>query len=171
MAYFGFKDLSSLSDVEMTIYRYVTENSDKVVYMRVRDIAENAHVASSSVMRFIHKLGFNSFPEFKAYFKNVEKTDSRPANFSFINKSNFPPDIRSRINMVADLIYQSDNIVTIGLGDSSFLAEYAARKMATLGYNSEAVVDPFYPLKRKLKNTSNTTIICFSVSGKSTEMV
>lgn len=172
MAYFGFKDLSSLSDVEMTIYRYVMENSDKVVYMRVRDIAENAHVANSSVMRFIHKLGFNSFPEFKAYFRNIEDNDNdQPADFSFVNESNFPSDIKSRINMVADLIYQSDNIITIGLGDSSFLAEYAARKMAALGYNSEAVVDPFYPLKSKLNNTSNTTIICFSVSGKTTEMI
>lgn len=172
MAYFGFKDLSSLSDVEMTIYRYVMENSDKVVYMRVRDIAENAHVANSSVMRFIHKLGFNSFPEFKAYLRNIEDNDNdQPADFSFVNESNFPSDIKSRINMVADLIYQSDNIITIGLGDSSFLAEYAARKMAALGYNSEPVVDPFYPLKSKLNNTSNTTIICFSVSGKTTEMI
>ncbi|NRN89264.1 hypothetical protein IMAU30025_00928 [Lactobacillus helveticus] len=43
MAFFGFKDLSSLSNIDMTIYRYVTQNSDKVVYMRVRDIAQHAH--------------------------------------------------------------------------------------------------------------------------------
>ena len=58
MAYFGFKNLSSLSNVDMTIYRYVTQHQEQVVYMRVRDIAKNAHVSNSSVMRFIHKIGF-----------------------------------------------------------------------------------------------------------------
>ena len=61
MAFFGFKDLSSLSSVDMTLYRYITENSEKVVYMRVRDIAQNTHVSNSSVMRFIHKMGFNIY--------------------------------------------------------------------------------------------------------------
>ncbi len=70
MAFFGFKDLSSLSNVDMTIYSYVTQNNEKVAYMRVRDIAKNAHVSNSSVMRFVHKVGFSSFPEFKAFIKN-----------------------------------------------------------------------------------------------------
>ena len=48
MAFFGFKNLSSLSTVDMSIYRYIEQNSDKVIYMRVRDIAQNAHVSNSS---------------------------------------------------------------------------------------------------------------------------
>lgn len=35
MAFFGFKDLSKLSTVDMTIYRYIEQNNDKVIYMRV----------------------------------------------------------------------------------------------------------------------------------------
>mgnify|MGYP002228131389 CR=1 FL=1 len=31
----------------MTIYRYIEQNNDKVIYMRVRDIAQGAHVSSS----------------------------------------------------------------------------------------------------------------------------
>lgn len=64
MAFFGFKDLSSLSDVDMTIYSYVTQHQNEVIYMRVRDIAQNAHVSNSSVMRFIHKIGFFKFFSF-----------------------------------------------------------------------------------------------------------
>ncbi|MCU4154297.1 MurR/RpiR family transcriptional regulator, partial [Lactobacillus acidophilus] len=66
MAFYGFKNLSSLSTVDMSIYRYIEQNSDKVIYMRVRDIAQNAYVSSSSVMLFLHKISFNSFPEFNA---------------------------------------------------------------------------------------------------------
>lgn len=133
MAFFGFKDLSSLSNIDMTIYRYVTQNSDKVVYMRVRDIAQNAHVSSSSVMRFIHKIGFNSFPEFKAYLKN-DALQHKPQNtkFTYINENNFPKDIETRLMIVANAVFQSDNITTVGMGDSAFLAEYAARRIASI---------------------------------------
>lgn len=171
MAYFGFKDMSSLSAIDMTIYRYVTENKDEVVYMRVRDIAQNAHVSNSSVMRFIHKVGFTSFPEFKSYLKNLDFNMKGPIKFKFIGSNNFSNDIHDKITMVANLIYQSDNVITIGLGDSSFLAGYAARKLAALGINSEAITDPFYPLAAKMKNTSNSTVISFSVSGKTSELV
>lgn len=80
MAYFGFKNLSSLSNVDMTIYRYVTQHQEQVVYMRVRDIAKNAHVSNSSVMRFIHKIGFSSFPAFKAYIKSTPNIQESPTN-------------------------------------------------------------------------------------------
>ena len=172
MAFFGFKDLSSLSNIDMTIYRYVTQNSDKVVYMRVRDIAQNAHVSSSSVMRFIHKIGFNSFPEFKAYLKN-DALQHKPKNtkFTYINENNFPKDIETRLMIVANAVFQSDNITTVGMGDSAFLAEYAARRIAYLGVNTTAVTDPFYPLHAKLENTTNNIIFCFSVSGETTELI
>lgn len=170
MASFGFKNLSSLSTVDMSIYRYIDQNTDKVIYMRVRDIAQNAHVSNSSVMRFIHKIGFNSFPEFKAYLKN-NNHNAKQVKLEFINKANFPSDIMSKLNIVANKIYQADNIITMGMGDSAFLAGYAARKLAALGFNAGPVTDPFYPLVPKLENTTNNILICFSVSGKTTEMV
>lgn len=172
MAFFGFKDLSSLSNVDMTIYRYTSDNSDKVIYMRVRDIAKNAHVSSSSVMRFIHKIGFASFPEFKAYIKNNQFSQTRSQRaFYFIDQNNFPKDIENRMLIVANLVFQSDNIITLGIGDSSFLAEYAARRMASLGFNTTAVTDPFYPLKSKLENTTNNILFVFTVSGETNELI
>ncbi|GFZ27512.1 MurR/RpiR family transcriptional regulator [Lactobacillus corticis] len=172
MAFFGFKNLSSLSDVDMTIYRYVTQNVNEVVYMRVRDIATNANVSSSSVMRFIHKIGFNRFPEFKAYLKNTNlHTDTSSLSFKFVDENSFPKDIESRLIVVANEIYQSDNVTTLGMGESGFLAEYAARRLASLGINTTPVSDPFYPLSSKLKNTTNDILLCFSVSGNSVELI
>lgn len=172
MAFFGFKDFSSLSDVDMTIYRYVTTHQEQVIYMRVRDIASNAHVSNSSVMRFIHKIGFSSFPAFKAYLKNARNLEETPnKTFTFINESNFPDDIENQISIVADFLYQCDNIITLGMGSSGYIAGYMARKMASIGFNTSAITDPTFPLKNKLKNTSNNAIICFSVSGETNELI
>lgn len=172
MAYFGFKDLSSLSNVDMTIYSYVTQHQKQVIYMRVRDIAKNAHISNSSVMRFIHKIGFSSFPAFKAYLKSTPSIQEAPTNtFNFINESSFPDDIEEQVTVVADFLFQCDNIITFGIGNSGFIAAYAARKMTNIGFNTMAVTDSTYPLPSKLANTSNNAIICFSVSGETTELV
>lgn len=172
MAYFGFKNLSSLSNVDMTIYRYVTQHQEQVVYMRVRDIAKNAHVSNSSVMRFIHKIGFSSFPAFKAYIKSIPNIQESPTNsFHFINKSSFPDDIEEQVTVVADFLFQCDNIITFGIGNSGFIAAYAARKMANIGFNTMAITDSTYPIPNKLANTSNNAIICFSVSGETPELI
>lgn len=171
MAIFNFNDLSSLSDVELTVYRFVVNNPEKVAYMRVRDIAEQTHVANSSVMRFIHKLGFNSFPEFKAYLKNINQTVAPKKILTFANSNNFPADIENKLRLVADQLYQSDNIPILGTGNSASTVIYAARMLALLGLNAFPITDPFYPLNRQLENTSNNTIICFSVSGETTELI
>lgn len=170
MTFFGFKNFSSLSEIDMTIYRYVTTNADKVVYMRVRDIANNAHVSSSSVMRFIHKIGFNSFPDFKAFLKNSKNIEENPTQIlRFFDKSNFPSDIESKIRIVANFLYQCDNIICFGIGSSAYIAGYTERKLASMGFNASSVTDPFYPLPTRLKYTTHNALIVFSVSGETPE--
>lgn len=172
MAFFGFKDFDRLSEVDLDIYRFFTENVEKVPYMRVRDIATEAHVSNSSVMRFIHKLGYESFPEFKVSFHaEQEKAHVTDHRINFITADNFPTDIYSKIELVADKMQESDQIIFCGVGSSGALAEYAARQTAAVGFNSFCVKDPFYPLVTQLKNTSNNLLISFSVSGKTIELI
>lgn len=90
---------------------------------------------------------------------------------TFINQQNFPNDIENKLRVVADQLYLSDNIPIIGTGNSTSTAVYAARMLALLGFNAFSITDPFYPLNRQLENTSNNTIICFSVSGETTELI
>src|SRR5699024_8985538 len=122
-------------------------------------------------MRFVHKIGFASFPEFKAYLKNINQTVAPQKALTFIDQQNFPNDIENKLRVVADQLYQSDNIPIMGTGNSASTAVYAARMLALLGFNAFPITDPFYPLNRQLENTSNNTIICFSVSGETTELI
>ncbi|GAB5057537.1 MurR/RpiR family transcriptional regulator [Companilactobacillus alimentarius] len=173
MAFFGFKDIDKLSEVDMAIYRYIVDHDEQVPLMRVRDMAKGAHVSNSSVMRFIHKIGYNSFPEFKVSFKN-ENQDLMRSQQNILNiftRDAFPHDIEKTIKLVAHLMLDADNIVFFGMGGSGAIAEYGARQAASLGFNSFAVKDPFYPLIAQLQNTSNNVIITLSVSGKTSEIV
>ena len=55
MAVFQHLNLNKLSSVEQEIYRFIVNNLEKIPYMRVRDIADDAHVSSTSVFRFVQK--------------------------------------------------------------------------------------------------------------------
>ncbi|MDM7643169.1 hypothetical protein QUF11_02480 [Lactococcus lactis] len=61
MSFFGNVDFQKLTYTERTCYSYLRDNVDKIPYMRVRDIALEAHVGTSSVMRLIHKMGYDSY--------------------------------------------------------------------------------------------------------------
>ncbi|MIV05195.1 MurR/RpiR family transcriptional regulator, partial [Salmonella enterica] len=41
-----------LNDTELDIYNYIVANLDKVVYMRIRDLATEAHVSTTTILRF-----------------------------------------------------------------------------------------------------------------------
>ena len=64
MSFFGNVDFQKLTYTERTCYSYLRDNVDKIPYMRVRDIALEAHVGTSSVMRLIHKMGYDSYTDF-----------------------------------------------------------------------------------------------------------
>ncbi|MGO3169783.1 MAG: MurR/RpiR family transcriptional regulator [Bavariicoccus seileri] len=173
MSFFGKLDFNELSEVDRSIYHYMSSNSDKIPFMRVRDIANESHTSASSVMRFIRKLGYSSFTEFRAEFKsesygnNISKFDRR----QLLDLNNYATDIKVRIRQIAEKIITCENIIFFGIGASGSVCEYAARRFASLGFNSFALTDPTFPLHSKLKNTSENVIVTLSVTGNTTELV
>ena len=49
---FGVEQVKTLNDLEMEVYEYVTKNVEKVKYMRIRELASEVHVSTSTILRF-----------------------------------------------------------------------------------------------------------------------
>lgn len=49
---FNYEILKSLNDMEMLVYDYLMKNKEKVTYMTVRELADEVHVSTATVMRF-----------------------------------------------------------------------------------------------------------------------
>lgn len=159
MVLFNIKNYDQLTENDRAILQYMGSNLDKVQYMRVRDIAKNAHVSNSSVMRFIHRIGYSSFPEFKIKVAEIDK-DKNILNTTnhFYNESDFDVDLMFTLRKVVSKIQDADNIFFIGMGESGAMAEYAARKLSSIGYNCSVIKDPFYPVDKRIENTVNNVI-------------
>ena len=181
MSYLKNLDSQKLSEVEQVIYSYITKHAEQIPFMRVRDLAEATHTSSTSVFRFIKKAGFSSYPEFRLFFKqhlnesvsinNTENIYSVIQQHSAILQTkNFNPDLAYQVTKIAKKASMAHNIMLFGMGASGSVAEYAARKLANLGYNATSITDPTYPvLSRYLKKESNFTFV-FSVSGETMEI-
>lgn len=52
---FTYEEIMSLNELEMNVYQYVLKNREKVGYMKIRELAGEAHVSTTTVLRFCKK--------------------------------------------------------------------------------------------------------------------
>lgn len=177
MSFFENFNKAELTDVERNIYQYIVENAELVPYQRVRELASNAHVSTSSVLRFLKKMGFDSFSEFKFDFKQklakLETEDSFSSlHFDILNPRNFSQDLEYQIEKISEQIFSADNVIFFGMGASGTMAEYVARKLANVGINALSITDPTYPITSHLmEEQSKKMLIVLSTSGNTKEII
>lgn len=68
-----------LNDTELEIYNYITANLNQVVYMRIRDLADETHVSTTTILRFCRKFKCNGFSEFRVKLKLYAEKQRRIA--------------------------------------------------------------------------------------------
>lgn len=172
MSFFGNVDFQKLTYTERVIYNYLRDNVEKIPHLHIRAIALEAHVGTSSVMRLVHKMGYDSYTDFKAYVK--EKTaleEVKPASSSLISPDIFSKEIEQQLAALTGKILESDNVIFTGIGSSGLICDYAARRLAGVGINTFSFSDATYPLAAKLRNTTNTLVIALSISGETNEII
>ena len=49
---FSYEIIQSLNSLELSLYEYIMTNSKKVIYMRIRELADEAHVSTTTILRF-----------------------------------------------------------------------------------------------------------------------
>jgi DNA-binding MurR/RpiR family transcriptional regulator len=172
---FTTKQLSSFSELDAHLYQYILANGDKVIFMRIRELAEATHVSPTTILRFCRKLDCDGFSEFKTKLKiYLAKEDKRFIHDSYETMNEFlertlKTDYQSQIHGIAEIIAESEHLIFLGTGSSGILAEYAARYFSSLEKFSLAINDPFFPMHAKYMKSS--TVIILSVSGETPHII
>lgn len=167
---FSHDIIASFNELEMSLYNYIIQNSDKVAYMRIRELADETHVSTATILRFCRKLHCDGFSEFKVKLKmhdeENKKTIIKSSQHSIVEffERTLKGDIEEKIKNAASLVTKADNVIFIGIGSSGILAEYGARYFSSLGKFSMYIKDPHFPIHSKLM--FNSVTIALSVSGE-----
>lgn len=162
--------IASFNELETSLYDYICKNSEKVIYMRIRDLADETHVSTSTILRFCRKINCEGFSEFKVklklYLDDNEDSNIKSSQYAlseFVERT-LNGSFESTIMEAASLIVKSDNLIFIGTGSSGILAEYGARYFSSLGKFSMYVKDPYIPIHANYLH--NSTTIALSVTGE-----
>jgi len=145
--------VESLNETETYVYNYVVKNTKKVLNESIRELANNTHVSTATVMRFCKKMGCEGFTELKYRLKeNVEIQETKEDDVNnqfdgFIEKVKSSEYLNS-IHRAAEIIKQSDLILTLGIGTTGDFAKYASRLLSGMGYCCYGVDGAAYPAQR-----------------------
>lgn len=162
--------IKSFNELETSIYNYVCQHGEKVAYMRIRELADETHVSTATILRFCRKLHCEGFSEFKVKLKmhlgeekkaTLKNSDHLVVEFF---ERTLNRDLEDKIIEAAKLIAEADHVLFIGSGSSGIVAEYGARYFSSLGKFSLYIKDPFLQLHSKHHDKSVT--IALSVSGE-----
>lgn len=166
----------NFTPVEKDIFSFIMKNPEKVSQMRVKDLAESVHVAPSSVIKFIHKIKFNSFYEFKAYLKqNIMPPQSKIASKEvFVGQGDMdclPENFKTLIHEISECLIQRQFVYCVGLSGSGILAHYAKHQLSIVGCIAILIDDTFAPFFSLPPLNQDCAVIFFSVSGKTKELL
>lgn len=172
---FNAEEIQSLNELELSLYNYISKSKDKVIYMRIRDLASEAHVSTTTILRFCHKMRCVGFSEFKTKLKlylqdqkPIKIADDRTIFLEFMDRVP-SPNFQSSLKKACQMIYRADSVIFVGIGSSGILASYGARYFSALDKFSVYIADPFYPIVGK--DLENSVSVIFSVSGETIESI
>jgi len=172
---FSVEQIKSLNDLELGVYHFIMENSDKVKYMKIRELAEESHVSTSTVLRFCKKMGYDGYAEFKLVYKQYINTrnqhkisDDVSEVIDYLKKSS-SAEYEKKLDDLVEIIAEANRIIFIGSGMSGIVAKYGARYFSSMGKFSLYIDEPHYPTEGRF--FENALVIVFSVSGESNDTI
>lgn len=172
---FNYEIMQNLNDLELLLYRYIMKNIEKVIYMRIRELADEAHVSTTTILRFCKKVNCEGYSEFKVKLKiYVEKHENNKVNndtsiiIDFFKKLD-NSELNDKLDVLCELIKEANTVIFIGSGTSGVLCKYAARYFSSIGKFAMYIDDPYFP--RNYKAYEDSVIIAISVSGETSPII
>lgn len=59
-----------LNDNDLYLTKYIIDHSDEVIHLSTHQLARNTYTSATTVVRFIKKLGFTSYNDFKIHIQS-----------------------------------------------------------------------------------------------------
>lgn len=172
---FSTEQIKSLNELELSIYQFVMENQKKVQYMKIRELAEETHVSTTTVLRFCRKMGCDGYAEFKIRYRQhlqeVENQKFSDSNLELIDclKKTSSPEYEQKLDALARMMAAEKRIIFIGSGMSGISAKYGARYFSSIGKFCLYIDEPHYPTNCPF--FENALVVVFSVSGESNDII
>lgn len=171
----SYDDIQKYNETDMSIYKYVVTNIEKIPYMTIRELAGEVYTSPAAILRFCVKNGCQGFKDFKESLKQeidvLNATSPLPdlqELSSFFTRANSNA-FESKLSFAVDIIRAADVVLFLGIGSSGTLARYGARYFSNFGKFSVGLEDSYYPVDMYIGKKAAAILI--SESGETKEIV
>lgn len=182
---------ASLSASDRRIADFFIKEPDTVVKLSIHEIAAAIGCAPSSITKFVHKIGYDSFAalridlvrsidmESASNFNSIidSSTDQSAAEIGFFKSINevFAATLKitdfQKIGEAVNLLTRAKNCFLFGVGSSSLIAQDFQQKLIKLKKPTIFQIDGNYGIQNSQLATENDVAIAVSYSGRTDEVV
>ncbi len=184
----------SFNNAFLNVANFILNNRAELKYLRVKQLSEKCNVSEATITRFIKKIGFSSFHNFKMAIAQIETvTKGEPKESLIIGDIEEDDDIKTivskiknefvstiddtidnldlrEIEQAIDVILRAKTISYYCTGNSSVAAKHAFLRFYRAGISSRIYTDPAEMGVSASLLGPNDVAIGISYSGK-TEVV
>ena len=140
---------AGLSEMERELFNYTARNLHLVKNMSIRSFASANFVSTSTVLRYVRKLGFKGWSEFVEAVKETEEESRRIIVPDIIQKENYRDsylkNIIEAVKVITDekmerfdqIMNRYPKIYILGMGLSEEVGHYLYRVLKVIGYDAE----------------------------------
>jgi RpiR family glv operon transcriptional regulator len=182
-----YKSLSgraaNLSDMEKVLFNYTSRNLHLIKDMNIRRFAETNFVSTSTVLRYVRKLGFKGWTEFQSAVRETERQSRELTIPNIIYKDNYRDsylkNIIEAVKIITDeklerfnqIMRRYPKIYILASGLSEEVALYIYRLLTSIGYDTEFPRADYEveSVMRRIKRED--VLLVLSYSGNNTEIV
>ncbi|MFC4557849.1 MurR/RpiR family transcriptional regulator [Virgibacillus kekensis] len=175
----------SLTNSEQKVAIFVLENLEKVIFYSVTDLADEAGVGETTVLRFCRKIGLKGYQEFKLTIaQNIsedkkEKNESDSENLIQSIAQNTVFAINNTASMISEedlsatleILRQAKSIHIFGVGSSGITAVDAKSRFLRIGIHTDAITDSHLQAMSAATLTEDDVVIALSISGSTRDTI
>ena len=171
----------SLSKQEKKVADYILEKKGQISYQSLNEIAKQINVGEATIVRFVKKIGFMGFQDFKLqiakedfpmieigydnYIDNIQSniTDTIISTKSLIDKSQLDNSI--------SLLSKASRLFVYGVGASGLVAMELENKLLRFGKVANSYTGSHFQIMSAAIVNSNDVIIAISLSGTTNDLI
>ncbi|NLZ49751.1 MAG: MurR/RpiR family transcriptional regulator [Clostridiales bacterium] len=169
---------NTLTNSEQKVFTYIYHNEQKVMTMKINDLAKATFTSKTVIINLAQKLGFEGFSDLKYYLKtsyNSENSNKVLEDLQYSLKENIErtfkvTDIALYKNIAKEII-KAKAVYVFARGTSKAAGYHLNHMLLTLGIKCIFVQD--YNLSTIVGNTleKDEMVILISLSGKTSKIL
>lgn len=184
-------EYDELSGKERRLADYILQNHEAVVLMTAAELAKNADVVKSVVVRLCQRLGFSGYTEFKLVLSRELARNEQLEFTPYISPNDKPDDVFKKVfsaniktlhdtaagldtvmfNKAVEILENAENIYIYGIGTSAGIACDFQYRMTEIGRRAFIFTDIVNMRVSAMNITANDAVVGISNSGRTAATV